>query len=120
MREIKFRAWEKAYKKMVSAENYNHYFSYAESPDLSFWFENEDIEAMQYTGLKDKHGKEIFVDDFVRDEFGDIHRVYFDCGSFLVKPGSDDIATLFGLSTEDCEIIGNVWENPELLPKENK
>lgn len=72
---------------------------------------------MQSTGLYDKNGKLIFEGDFIKYDTT-ILKVYFDCGMFLTDGDNSDFEdiTLFGLNTEEMvEIIGNIFENPELL-----
>lgn len=80
----------------------------------------DEIELMQSTGLKDKNGKEVFIGDIVKCTRGCLHEVYLEKeygGTFI---GGMPSIYLKGLLngyawTEDEEIIGNVYENPELL-----
>lgn len=125
-REIKFRAWDKLNKQMGHVKNIewagtatssgfikhvdflsNRYYSseYQNSP--------ADYELMQYTGLKDKNGVEIYELDIL--EFNKwskkvvIFEIYMDL---------ENCYTGYGLHQEECnrcEIIGNIYENPELL-----
>jgi hypothetical protein len=69
----------------------------------------------QFTGLLDRAGKKIFESDLIKTADGYIHKIYWDCGMFLVDPGYEDHVTLFDATHDDCEIIGNIMENPELL-----
>ena len=101
------------------------------------WFRFEDIELMQSTGLKDKNGVEIFEGDIVhvldseqinqRDENGayidaffeeidEIDSVVFVDGCFKLKRTGFDVCIC--KSVEDFKIIGNIYENPELLEVE--
>ena len=122
MREIKFRVWDKESKEMLS--------------DVSLWnddftsYLNEHIEylqdkceLMQYTGLKDKNGIEIYEGDIVKIgiDFGYgtqplVGEVLFDKCSFVYRHKSQGDLSLFGIDSNDwCEVIGNIYENPELL-----
>lgn len=84
------------------------------------WIVNNDIHLMQSTGLKDKNGKEVFVGDIIKCTRGCPHEVYLEDeygGTFI---GGMPAIYLKGLGegyawTEDEEIIGNIYENPELL-----
>lgn len=80
----------------------------------------EDVILMQSTGLKDKNGKEVFVGDIIKCTRGCLHEVYIEKeygGTFI---GGMPAIYLKGLGegyawTEHEEIIGNIYENPELL-----
>lgn len=84
------------------------------------WIVNNDIHLMQSTGLKDKNGKEVFIGDIVKCTKGCLHEVYLEKeygGTFI---GGMPAIYLKGLNkgyawTEHEEIIGNIYENPELL-----
>ena len=70
---------------------------------------------MQFTGLTDKNGKEIYEGDIVRTTgWPDGDPVYWVDGRFCVGQPSN-LADFLGSIAEGCEIIGNIYENPELL-----
>lgn len=104
MREIKFRAWMKESKSMI-------FLTATAFGDL---VDNHKtgFEIMQYTGLKDKNVKEIYEGDILKNEDG-VSVVYFDDGSFY------PYNVVYGDTIDYCwelyEVIGNKFENPELL-----
>ena len=131
MREIKFRAWNKESKQMKRCGIYPDGvpMAYAGGDSAIALY---DRPIMQYTGLKDKNGKEIYEGDMVAENI--LTCVGIDCpkDSFTIKNHVVELRSPRywlvdedmgwegeGLvSPEDCEIIGNIYENPELLSKE--
>lgn len=78
----------------------------------------KDIVLMQCTGLKDKYGKLIYEDDIVKDRNNFILQITYrqDKGAFYLK--NNRIAGAISelrCSTNTMEVIGNIYENPELL-----
>jgi len=130
MREIKFRAWDKRNRKML----------YNVDPDKIYMGLNgklynglngenisDDFVLMQYTGLKDMNGKEIYEGDIVKKELTDgfklwnevedpIGKVFYENGCFYV--GRKFKIALGGVIK--CEVIGNVYENKKLLEAKNE
>jgi len=118
-REFKFRAWDTYVKpnKMVAPNNGD--FIGWHSP--SNW--RDCYKIMQYTGLKDRNGKEIYEGDILFCNSFYSHKslkkreykavVSYSSGMFSPK----SIGGTIVLNFEDCEIIGNIYENPELLEK---
>lgn len=129
MREIKFRFWNRKTKQMASWDDMEN----GTSSRLCSEFEdirNEENEIMQYTGLKDKNGKEIYEGDILNSVHKNQHGTFNKIVSvkeneFYVGNGEYDEETIVGgwlIETEDFfheldsfEIIGNIYENPELL-----
>ncbi len=140
-REIKFRAWNKKNKLFIT--NDDEFKEYMIGLDGKFyrmdfysgilgyedgnliWNELKDIILMQYTGLKDENGKEIYEGDIIKHSYNDekfivpnftpISRLY---EATSIKPhyyGNDD---WMSFSEVDWEVIGNIYQNPELLKEE--
>ena len=84
---------------------------------LPFGEEAGSFVVMQYTGLKDKFGKEIYESDYVKDQSGLIWEVYFDMGQFLLKNKVIAYTPVSLYSEPVIEIIGNIYSTPELLDK---
>lgn len=112
-RVIKFRAWDKDEERMTVCMTLNQMLE--KSPDPFYKMFKDDFEWMQFTGLFDKNKKEIYE--------GDIVHFKHDDGFFIeeitapVNWYQDCYGTGWGRLTqhEDIEVIGNVYENPELL-----
>lgn len=111
MREIKFRAWNVATKTMVDLKKITPLALDIDTDGLFIPFSNG-LLLMQFTGLKDKTGKEIYEGDIVKlnDRFIDI--VVFEASQFCTKePQATNVLSEWG----GIEVLGNIYENPELL-----
>ena len=70
----------------------------------------------QFTGLLDKDGREIYEDDIITFDDGNIGIVEFSRGCFVVKYGKDNVTrSLYEIHNWSVKILGNRFENPELL-----
>lgn len=123
MREIKFRAWDKVTKQMCYLWEINWKTWDINSSIINYVVietdgtverEEHEIELMQYTGLKDKNGKEIYEGDIGKTNFLS-YRIVFDLGCFQCLYSDDKFAMHLYSIAADLEIIGNVFENSELL-----
>lgn len=136
-REIKFRLWSKIGKKFIETDN----------PDLDFVINNNgylysienfygeiyilpqmDIEVLQFTGLQDRNGKEIYEGDILKYNFpydGRLKHIspvtYLETqSSFGVKDIYGNEIPLYRITANNYfEVIGNIYENPELLEEKN-
>ena len=91
---------------------------YNENPSKN-WLEGDKCELMQYIGLKDKNGKEIYEGDILKIETDIIGEVVFKDGCFVNNSSGWGLHTYLSMPTPykipEIEIIGNIYENPELL-----
>jgi len=119
MREIKFRAWDKKTKKWVDdfdvSPDGNAYFHHGADDDRDPDLLN--VELMQYTGLKDKNGVEIYEGDILESEGNDWLRVYWHRGfaGFYLESSNAGALNLDEKYAEKTWTIGNTYETPELL-----
>jgi len=128
-REIKFRAWLKEDKKMVNVETIDFTdksIQYLEKNEfinayllrrVSF----DDVELMQYTGLKDKNGKKIYEGDIVvlnNIENDNMCIVRYEHSSYRLE-GWSLRENLSNVEDSFLEVIGNIYENKNLLEENN-
>lgn len=131
-RIIKFRFWNKKdygsngdsfyqpANSMVEWENAK------DDPNKWINFEDENVLPMQFTGLKDKNGKEIYEGDIIQMWVGTkpvtVGNITWGGWQYVVRMEvvGKDKTNYFGYNSEDIdpekiEIIGNIYENPELI-----
>lgn len=135
MRTIKFRVWDKVNKKMINLRPMEATISIGSH--LCFgceeWghnyedeFIDENFELIQFTGLKDKNGKEIYERDILAPMSNDFQPKYkgnwivdFEGGTYIAKCKDGKESHWLPYWSYDIyaevEIIGNIYENPELL-----
>jgi uncharacterized phage protein (TIGR01671 family) len=102
-RIIKFRAWFKDKKRLSSS------FSLGLMTDkLRDYILNDMVTLLQFTGLKDRNGKEIYEGDLTKEG-----EVKWDYGGWYIR--DEPIVEYAGTKGGSVEVIGNIYENPELL-----
>src|SRR5690606_11264280 len=133
MKEMKFRAWDDVEDKM---------YYIGEETDIIFYFDDNGIVAekilgdyemeklpylkyMQFTGLYDRKGTPIYEGDLLQHPNGVIAEIK--CSDYLaafvavyVQNGDIEINFLDKRIVNECEIVGNIYENPELLEVERE
>lgn len=130
MREIKFRAWDLINKKMYMSYIVDNNGAFCVDINYTNNCENSDnnrVIQMQYTGLKDKNGKEIYEGDILKREQA-IYEVKYEYGAFIgeIKNVFQNIGGLYitnllqvlinlSRGIDQIYVIGNTYENPELL-----
>lgn len=123
MRELKFRIWNNEEKIMIENKDIyaidfrsDIYFSSVMVDD--FILNEDDYKLMQYTGVKDKNGKEIYEGDIVQIYYTEHDK--FGSGKYTVMYTEDaewalDDYYLLSVKYRYCKVIGNVYENKDLL-----
>ena len=117
MREIKFRAWDNDEKEMLQVGqiyfNSGSFWTPTSAPQTRDYLVR-DVTLMQYTGLKDKNGKEVYEGDILLQSGAEKPtQVIWDEETASFTEFFLDYHADFEPYT--AEVIGNIYENPELL-----
>ncbi len=110
MRELKFRVWV------------DDYMDYLDLNDFAFreYIISSDVIILQYTGLKDRLGQEVYEGDLLKmstpgklnDSF---YKIIFENGCFLLQDTKFPLTKVVFSSMLENKVVGNIYENPKLL-----
>ena len=123
MRDIKFRVWDNERNAMFNSKSVDIDFFEGKIEitsdtiryDEVYTDEIKDFELMQYVGCKDKNNKEIYEGDIVKTK-EHIGQIIYSKGMFFIDVKGDFYLPIYNVS-EFMEVIGNIYENPELLER---
>jgi hypothetical protein len=117
MKTIKFKCWDRELRRFVIYEPHISIDLNGNILNLQNGDGKDRYELAQYTGLLDKWGKEIYEGDIVKYGTDDPSPVIFDNQMFCVPVGGSDHKTHLHImgGINKWEVIGNVFENSELL-----
>ena len=124
MKEFKMKAWLKKEKKMVAIIGIDFNYEYIRyTEDGNLFNENyktaefKDIELLQFTGLKDNGGQELYEADVIKfnDDIDDIYGlISYDDEDGTYRVSYENITEHLSEREGDFEIVGNIFENPQL------
>lgn len=126
-RQYKFRAWEKKLKEMITVSTID--FRKGMINTDSLWRYFHEVELMQYTGLTDKNGREIYEGDILRLLNSDVLcEVVYETPSFCRRWLNPKVSNVRGVEIESMahnthvayEVIGNIYEHKQLLEEYKK
>jgi uncharacterized phage protein (TIGR01671 family) len=130
MREIKFRLWSKSRQEMIYPKFGWYTKCYIGDNGVlqdiqlgtAIGLNGTKLELMQYTGLKDKNGKEIYEGDIVERNVLAFEEVRTFTGEVIMYEGAwwidnGSAAVPLWSETHELEVIGNIYENPDLAQK---
>lgn len=108
-RELKFRAWNPTINKMLDWS-----FLY---PIHSSVFFNSSYNWMQFTGLKDKYGKDIWEGDVLKTINGNWGVIKYEAPYFGLTVSETQVSLYTNDFFNNGEVVGNIYETPELITK---
>lgn len=128
MEEFNFRAWDKQKNEMIEKEriekiDFNHKCIEYDVVDAISFGEGNEAVLLGFTGITDIDGKEIYEGDIVEYTDGDFIRrrgeIEFDCYGFMLNEIKgmqvDFIGSIGDMEEMAFKVVGNIYENPDLL-----
>lgn len=135
-RKIKYRVWDNENKSYDDPYSYA-YYAMTQDGGLDFYCHGDHMDKAdpdvyfieQYTGLKDKNGKEIYEGDIIREEIDFNSKMTDGVFTYVVEWDDDTLCYKLKADVESIhdelwevnasvKVIGNIHENPELLEEE--
>ena len=137
-RKIKFRGWDEDYEKTTYFDDEDYHYrppfvfrleqvfkkdsNYDDYEDFEYKDITDKVEIMQYTGLHDKNGKEIYEGDIVKSFFVDTDEAGNEIYKYyIIEVKYDEVLCSYKIDKfMNLEVIGNIYENKELLNETNR
>lgn len=116
MRPIKFRAWDgnRMFYTFIGEPQYEFYSKHLVIPVAYTGDDENEYQLMQFTALLDRNGKEIYEGDVLKTKHGRGQVIWHGfSASFAVALDNKEKPLL--LVESDQEVVGNIYENPELV-----
>ena len=129
-RPLEFRVWHSLSQRMYPMESFTEQFVFlpwlvSKSQSISRCLQRSECVLLQFTGVLDGKGSKIFEGDILYWHHYDTddhqlqeswHEVVFHNGAFGTMESDGELTTFYDVSIDDV-IIGNVFENPHMLPR---
>lgn len=116
MKDIKIRAWNTSENIMLPSACFWSWLRSVNGDKYNIQEMEDDLVLMLYTGLNDKNGNDVFESDVVKIDGRGLYRVIYidDSMKFFFQTLTGDSGE-FRAGSENIEVVGDIYQNPELL-----